>query len=328
MKLQVFFSSDLSDNGKTCNLKILKCFFQDGQQFERLAEIYAGKFQKELKIMQDTEFVRDHLGQYFVLLLVLKSMTGYNKQEILEKMIVTAANEHMDVLSSSKDPDIVQVLGTADIPERKMTGFRDDVGRRMVTVLNERAEHFGGKGCIVLVDEYDKLAEHLMRLPVVDGANPATILQIIITSFDKFMRGIVDESTLTKDLLTGRTRYGSALASSVKCLEYMDFLRDTNLAIGFGLAVEQVEELLARRMILRVCEIVPKQQETFDSLHKKLGVDSCKTTDNLRTALKTNYENTAEYSELCKKFDALKTDDDEWFQRMEENFNGFIVQPR
>lgn len=131
--------------GKSLNMDMLKCFFEAGQD----KTLFGG-----LKIMSETDLCNEYMGQYPVISVSLKGVSGLNFEESkarLSNIIKFEFNRHKYMLDSNKLDDYEKeeyrkyLRGTTDSAELSSS----------IWLLSRWLKSYYTKSAIILIDEYD-----------------------------------------------------------------------------------------------------------------------------------------------------------------------------
>lgn len=131
--------------GKSLNMDMLKCFFEAGQD----KTLFDG-----LKIMSETDLCNEYMGQYPVISVSLKGVSGLNFEEAkarLSNIIKLEFNRHKYMLDSDKLDDYEKeeyrkyLRGTTDSAELSSS----------IWLLSRWLKSCCMKSVVILIDEYD-----------------------------------------------------------------------------------------------------------------------------------------------------------------------------
>ncbi|MCD8130180.1 MAG: ATP-binding protein, partial [Lachnospiraceae bacterium] len=128
--------------GKSINMSMLKCFFEVGTD----KSLFDG-----LAISRETELCEEYLGQYPVISISLKQVSGFSFEEAQQQLwsSIAEAAEQLDYLQESKKLNARDKQKIFDLSEGK--GNQQEGLRLLSRMLYK---HYGKK-VIILIDEYD-----------------------------------------------------------------------------------------------------------------------------------------------------------------------------
>ncbi len=137
--------------GKTLNMSMLKCFFEDGSD----GAIFDG-----LEISGEKELWEEYMGKFPVISITLKGATGESFEEakvMLRRIIGKEAMRFRFLLESDRIDDTERSQYEALISTDKTGTFTmsDDLLKDSLLILSQFLQKHYGRGTVMLIDEYD-----------------------------------------------------------------------------------------------------------------------------------------------------------------------------
>lgn len=212
--------------GKTLNLSMLRCFFENTTEDRR------GLF--DGLAVRSSPAAWPHFGRHPVIFMTFKDVKPRTWEECLAgiaRVLGEAFEEHLYLLSDAPGDPFVRRLFSA-IRERKAT--QSELTGSLLFLSRVLANHHGRK-VVILIDEYDT--------PIHAGYTNRYYDDVIAFFRDFLSAGLKDNPHLWKGVLTGILRVArESLFSGLNNIDVFSLLRE-ELSTAFGFTDREVQSL-------------------------------------------------------------------------------------